>query len=393
MKAPDNSVQLVNSGPEFFNQLKRMIDEAKQEIHLHCYIWEDDEIGISIFQIIQKALDRGIKINILLDGYGSSALMNSSIIEDLTAKGAEVRFFNPIQKGIRFVAGRRLHQKIVLVDRCKVLIGGINISNKYSGKKDIAPWLDYAVLVNGTISEQLSVWMNDIWEKKFIKSIRRKIANIQRRKTIVDKTNWPIKLIVNDKYRGINQISNAYHKAIRNAKSEIIIAASYFLPGMGIRKLLRHAANRGVKISILLSGYSDIPFFKRASNYWYQWMIKNNIQIFEYQTSVVHAKVAVVDSKWATVGSYNLNHLSEYMSIEANVELNDELFADQLRLSIFEKMQSESFQINPSDYIKYKTTLGRIGDWFSYQVIRILMRLFYLLRARAVELKSFGSKK
>ena len=158
--------------------------------------------------------------------------------------------------------------------------------------------------------------------------------------------------------------------------------ASYFLPGRGERKLLRNASRRGVDIKIVLAAQSDAPVFKRATSFLYDFILRNNIKIYEYLPSNLHAKVATVDGKWSTIGSYNMNHLSDYGSVEMNAAILDPDFADQFERLLLGIIENECRQITFKEHILRTTYLQRVLDWISYQMIRIMMRIMFLLTAK-----------
>ena len=163
------------------------------------------------------------------------------------------------------------------------------------------------------------------------------------------------------------------------------IFASYFLPGRNERRLLRNASRRGVDIRIVLSAESDEPVVKRATNFLYDFILRNNISIYEYLPSNLHAKVATVDGNWSTIGSYNMNHLSDYGSVEMNADILTAVFSTQgegfekILLGIIEK---DCRQVTFEEYIRRKTWLFQLTGWFSYQMIRIMMRLMFAHAAK-----------
>jgi cardiolipin synthase len=159
----------------------------------------------------------------------------------------------------------------------------------------------------------------------------------------------------------------------------MIIFASYFLPGRNERKLLRNASRRGVDIKIVLSAASDAPVFKRATNFLYDFILRNNIKIYEYLPSNLHAKVATVDGNWCTIGSYNMNHLSDYGSVEMNADILDAEFTRQFEQILLEIIEKDCRQVTFEENIHRKTWLYQFTDWTSYQMIRILMRLMFML--------------
>jgi cardiolipin synthase len=160
------------------------------------------------------------------------------------------------------------------------------------------------------------------------------------------------------------------------------IFASYFLPGRNERRLLRNASRRGVDIVIVLSAESDAPVFKRATNFLYDFILRNNITIYEYLPSNLHAKVATVDGEWCTIGSYNMNHLSDYGSIEMNVDILDSQFAEMFEGILKEIIEKECRQVTFEEYKRRKTWLFQFTDWISYQMIRFMMRLMFALAAK-----------
>ena len=169
----------------------------------------------------------------------------------------------------------------------------------------------------------------------------------------------------------------------------MIIFASYFLPGRNERKLLRYASRRGVDIKIVLSAESDARVFKRATNFLYDFILRNNIKIYEYLPSNLHAKVATVDGIWSTIGSYNMNHLSDYGSVETNADILDPGFSEQFEQILLGIIKNDCRQVTFQEYSKRKTWLFQLGDWFSYQMIRVMMRAMFLLTTKKTIPNSF----
>ncbi len=163
---------------------------------------------------------------------------------------------------------------------------------------------------------------------------------------------------------------------LHRANDEIIIMSSYFLPGRLIRLALAKAIKRGVKIKIIVSGISDVDFAKAAEKYLYPWLMKNNIRIYEYQPRVLHGKLSVYDKKWVTVGSYNVNNISAYASIELNLDVLNDAFAQSTTLELNSIMQQECSEIT-ADRFKRKThVFARFWYWLSYEIYRLIVYLF-----------------
>jgi len=187
------------------------------------------------------------------------------------------------------------------------------------------------------------------------------------------KSNIPCRYRENDWIRKKTLITKSYVQAFSKAKKSIYIVGAYFLPGRKTKKLLKKAAQKGVEINILMSGVSDVRYTVPAQRYLYQWMLKNGINIYEWNKSVVHGKVATTDDKWMTIGSFNLNYLSIYGNIELNIDLlhapTVKQFNEHLKNDIFPQCTRIT-----SDYIlKKDNSLKRINRWISYQIIRISM--------------------
>lgn len=359
---PSKRVVLVHSGDDYFSRLRNIIRQAKIEIHFQTYIFDNDSTGNEIVEALKEAASRNVKIYMLLDGYGSSSF-SDKVVNELTLKGINFRFFS----ANIFYIGRRLHHKIVVADGNIALIGGINIADKYRGTATKEPWLDYAVQIeNEVIAEQLHQLCEKIYFKK--KRIKKEIINPVFH--LVD--GIPLRIIRNDWLKRKNEISKTYISIIQNAKKEVVIVGSYFLPGRRLSNALKNAAKRGVKIKIILSGISDLPIVMWATNYVYTSFLKQGIELFEWKKSVLHGKLAVVDNKRTTIGSYNLNQLSSYGSIEMNVEINSVVFSKNLSAHLIDI-------IKQCDSITFETLtvrnriFTRLKNWLAYRLIRIAL--------------------
>ena len=356
---------LVHSGEDYFSRLEQLILESKTEIHIQTYIFENDEIGKKIIEALKTAAARKVEIYILIDGFGSYSFPKKRITE-LKQSGINFRFFSPFFSANSFYLGRRLHHKIVVVDSKIALIGGINIADKYLGTSKQKPWLDYAVqLHDKKIAKSLSKICMDIYFRKKRIS-RKKISSIFQ-----DFEEVSVNILQNDWLKRKTEISNEYIKSIRNAKKEIIIVASYFLPGKILVNALKEASRKKVKIKLILSGISDVPMARRASCYLYSKLLRHNIELYEWENSILHGKAAIVDNKWTTIGSFNLNNLSSYASIEMNVGINSAEFSNNF-IKHLETVMEQCEKITPES-LKIKSGLtSKFINWVSYWIIRVI---------------------
>lgn len=356
-------IKLVHSGEDYFSRLKEIINKAKKDIYLQTYIFENDDTGNAIAECLKKAALRKVNVYILLDAYGSASL-SDGFVQDLQQHGILLRFFSPLFSLNNFYIGRRMHHKVVVADGSMALIGGINIGNKYHGNVNTEPWLDYAVQLYCPAAEDLQKLCRDYFFKK---GSSRKILPV-----LHSAGDARIGVLQNDWLQGKTEVCDAYTRAISNAEKEIVIVASYFLPGSKLTKALKKACTKGIKTKVILAGISDVPLVRRATEHLYTSLLSHNIKIYEWNKSVVHGKAAMVDNKWSIVGSFNLNSLSCYGSIEMNVEIQSVEFAKNLNLD-FEKVISECSQITLETLRKRSGMFKNLANWVSYQIVRTSM--------------------
>lgn len=374
------NLELVYSGEDYFSRLEQIILESKTEIHIQTYIFENDAIGKKIIEALKKSAARNVKIYIVIDGFGSFSFP-SELINELKKTGINIRFFSPLFAANSIYLGRRLHHKIVVSDSKIVIIGGINIADKYHGTLTSTPWLDYAVQLNDEkIAKSLSKVCMDIYFRK---------QRIGRKKIMSLFNNFEeisVNILQNDWLKRKNEISTAYIKSFRNAKKEIVIVGSYFLPGKRLVNALKKASQNNVKIKLILSGISDLPMARRASCHLYSKLLHYNIEIYEWENSILHGKAAVVDNKWTTIGSFNLNNLSSYASIEMNVGINSAQFSNQFILHL-EKIMNQCEKITPES-LKIKSGFAsKFINWVSYWITRLIeIIITYLPHKRFIKL-------
>lgn len=358
-------IELVHSGEDYFSRLERIILESKIEIHIQTYIFEYDTVGKKIIAALKEAASRNVKILILIDGFGSFSFPKE-ILNDLSQNGINIRFFSPFFSANSLYIGRRLHHKVVVSDSKIALIGGINIADKYNGTKKMSPWLDYAVQLNDEgIGKQLSTLCLDIYFRQ---------RHVNRKK--IDSVVYPnsedtVSVLQNDWLKRKNEIYRAYLKAIGNAKKEIIIMGSYFLPGRKLIANLIKASKNNVKIKLILSGISDVPMARRASCHLYSKLLRNNIELYEWKSSILHGKIAVIDNNWTTIGSFNLNNLSSFASIEMNVEINSTEFSNNYLLHLGQIME-QCERITPESLELRYGLPTKFINWISYWMARII---------------------
>jgi cardiolipin synthase len=358
-------IELVFSGEDYFARLERIINATKKELHLQTYIFDTDSTGLRIVEALKKAANRNVKIYLLLDGFGSGSF-SSNIVKELRYYGVNIRFFSPFFSLNSFYIGRRLHQKVVVSDGKCVLIGGINIADKYHGTSFETPWLDYAIELESTVAKPIQQICRNLYLKK------RKVRKRKIETTLFDKEPIAIRILQNDWLNRKNEVQKEYVKEIGNAQKEIVIVGSYFFPGSRIALALKKASKRKVPIKLIVSGISDLPVLRSASLYLYSILLKYNIEIYEWNKSVLHGKAAVIDGKWTTIGSFNMNNLSSFGSIEMNVEINSISFSEKYLLHL-NKIMSQCTRLTSETLKKRDGMFTRYSNLLSYLFIRFVV--------------------
>lgn len=368
-----NQIRLVHGGQEYFDMLRELIGRARHSIHLQVYILDPDETGQSIAEALIAAARKGVKIYLLVDGYASQSL-SAAFIAPLREAGIHFRFFAPVLKSSNFYFGRRMHQKVLVVDAYYCLVGGINISNKYNDGYGLPAWLDWAMYIEGEAGIELVKVCIDLWTKS-AREYRRMLSHTL---LPVDhpRQQCPVRVRRNDWVQRRNQITKSYLEMFRDARSHIYIMSSYFLPGTLLRRNLFKAARRGVKVELILAGVSDIKLAKHAERYIYRRLLRNKIRIFEYRKTILHGKMATYDGRWATVGSYNVNNISAFASIELNVDVQQPECVQIIQGELKEIIRNDCVEVTVEEYRTHYHALQRLVQYASYEIIRLIFYLF-----------------
>src|SRR5450631_218883 len=292
-----NTIKLIGGGRPYFDQILHMIKEAREIIQLQVYIYDDDETGKEITRALMDAAKRKVGVYLMADGYASQKL-SKKFIREVEEAGVHFRFFEPLFRSRHSYFGRRLHHKVIVTDNRFALVGGINISNHYNDMPNQPGWLDFAVLMEGDIVKELCRICQKTW-RGYLADGRLNFCRENRHPPhIPPGEDCELRVRRNDWIMKRNQISRSYMEMFRKAEREIIMMSGYFLPGPLIRKNMKQATRRGVKIKLILAGISDVMVAKNAERFMYNWLFKQNIEVYEYKPCVLHGKVAVYDRAW-----------------------------------------------------------------------------------------------
>ena len=371
---PGNRVSLLHNGEAYFPAIEAAFDRARHEIYLETYIYEDDATGRRIAEALQRAAQRGVRVWLLIDGYGSKDLPGC-VLERLQAGGVKTLICRPQVSPWTFRRKRlrRMHRKIVVVDREIAFVGGINIIADQGPTGDMPPRYDYAVAVQGPLVDEIRFSAQRLWSLVAWHHFRKGPGRGGVLPVAASAGGqMSAAFLVRDNIRHRRDIETAYLQAIEQAKVEIIIANAYFFPGLDFRHALIKAAGRGVRVVLLLQGRVEYLLQHYATRALYGNFLDAGIEIYEYRKSFLHAKVAVIDGHWATVGSSNIDPFSLLLSREANVVVDDEEFAATLSQSLKRAMETDGWRILRESWKQQPASLRCMG-WLSYGLLRLMM--------------------
>lgn len=371
---PGNRVELIRGGKPYFDLLLKLINGASESIHLQTYIFDNDETGKMVTAALSAAAMRGVAVFLIADGYASQGL-HQEFIEELQQHKIQFRFFEPVFRSKNFYFGRRLHHKLFVADTRCALVGGINISNRYNDMPGDPAWLDFALYTEGLIAQQLCILAWKTW-KGFTRMGLTPCEKNQIHFNIPSADQALVRMRRNDWVRRKNNISATYIEMLTKSQSHITILCSYFLPGRVIRRNILKATRRGVKIKVILTGLSDVKMAKLAERWMYDWLLRNGIEIYEYERTVLHGKLAVCDNEWMTVGSYNINDISAYASIELNLDVHKLDFALECEKMLDKLCENECTKITREYHLKKKNIFYQFSRWVSYEIYRLVLYFF-----------------
>jgi len=371
-----NKLELLESSAGYFPALLAAIDHAQTEIHLETYIFQDDVTGRAVATALSRAAQRGVAVRVLVDGFGSRNFA-AGLGAAMTRDGVEVMTYRPEAGNLplRRHRLRRLHRKLSVFDGRLAFVGGINMLDDLDGGLSTAPRFDYAVRVEGPLVKPVHATMRHVWRLvRWARLGRRPPPPAAMPRGPEVSGSVVAALLVRDNLRHRRDIESAYLAAIESAQNEIIIANAYFLPGRRLRRALLQAAGRGVKITLLLQGRVEYFLQHYATQSLYDRLLRAGVRVFEYVPGYLHAKVAVIDGEWATVGSSNIDPFSLLLAREANLVVRDTAFATQLRSSLQQALDTAADEVGRKDH-RRRPWWTRLAGSLAYWAVRMLVGL------------------
>jgi cardiolipin synthase len=348
---------------------------------LETYIFDFAGSGAEVAHALMRAAQRGVRVCVVVDGVGTGQLP-ALWAGQFAQTGVQVRVFAPAV-GLGFwlpSRWRRLHRKLCVVDNTVAFCGGINILDDYLDPHVegllTSPRLDYAVSMRGPLVTAAYDTMTQLWSRiEAVRELRSQDLSsaMDALRGAPQSLHFPAlgeaQLVLRDNVRHRSHIERTYRKAIGAARHDILVASAYFFPGLRLRRALVTAARRGVRVRLLLQGQYEYFVPYRAARQLYGQLIAAGVEIHEYHASFLHAKVAVVDGKWLTVGSSNLDPFSLLLAREANVVAHNPPLAQTLQASLMDAIAQGATRVDPQAYLN--RGLGeRLVDALASAVLR-----------------------
>ncbi len=364
-----NKLTLLNDGPQTMKAMMAAIKDAKDNINLETYIFDEEGLGGEFADLLMQKQREGVQVNIIYDSIGSLNTP-SEFFQKLRDAGISVVEFNPVNPFKRMISWRlnnRDHRKILVVDGMIAFTGGINITDDYSSSslfrsrsknRSNLGWRDTHIQVEGPAVASFQWLFMETW-------VSQKVDDIAARKYFprLQPVGDKIVRVIGSKPDGDYEIYKAYILAMQEAKTSIHITNSYFVPDAQMVDALTKAAQRGVDVKIVFPGVSDAGLVRHAGRSFYSQLMASGVRIFELQASVLHAKTAVIDGYWSTVGSTNLDMRSFLHNSEVNLIAIDQNFGTVME-SAFNEDLKNSVEITPGKW-EQRPASDRMREWMA----------------------------
>jgi len=381
----NNTVTLLLTGQEKFDDLFSAIKQAKSNIHLEYFNFRNDSIANQLFNLLADKVKEGVEVRALFDAFGNMSNnkpLRKKELDNLRERGIEIYEFDPIRfPWINHVFARD-HRKIVVIDGSIAYTGGMNVADYYiNGTKVVGEWHDMHCRIEGDEVNTLQKIFIKTWNKvtkqhlsgaKYYRGDRPNTTFVDLKRPAVDSLNNMMVGIINREPRTSNTIIRKFYTtAIDVAKDSIQIINPYFTLNRAIKKAIKRAVKRGVKVDIMLSVRSDIPLTPDCGFYNAHQLMKRGCNIWMYMPGFHHTKVIMVDGLFCTVGSANLNSRSLNFDYEANAVIVNKEVTQEL-CNLFNAEKKESFLLTPKKWNEMRTPWKKFVGWFAHLLAPVL---------------------
>jgi cardiolipin synthase len=364
----NNEVKILKSGHEKFIDLFEEIKKAKHHIHLEYFNFRNDSIANALFDLLAKKTEEGVEIRALFDSFGNSSNnkpLKKKHLKAIRAKGIEIEEFDPIRFPWINHAFRRDHRKIIVIDGEIGYTGGMNIADYYiNGLPKIGEWRDIHIRIEGNAVECLQDIFLDMWNETTNQNIQGEKYYPYSNEKIKVINNKKIAIVDRNPKKDTKGMRRTLAKAIESAENKVQIINPYFTPTRIIKRAIKNALGKGVKVEIMIPGKSDIPFSPDASMYIANSLRKKGADIYIFNGGFHHSKIMMIDSLYCSVGSANLNSRSLRCDYEVNAFIFDQETTDEL-IQIFSEDQKDSTLLTKEIY-KDRGLWKKFISWFAH---------------------------
>jgi len=356
-----DEVALLRDGVEAFPPMLQAIEDAAYEVLLEMYWVGPDRCGLRFLDALVGAAKRGVRVIVVYDAFGSMSLM-PEFWSPLVLAGGEVRAFHAIFGSTvpaltRDIVERRDHRKLLVVDGRLAFTGGINLAREWLAVDDAGDgWRDDMITVRGEAVQELRTLFYDTWKKMGGTEIPKDLRQLRRRRT---RRVW----VLANSWRKRRDVRREYLHRITHAKHRIDIANSYFVPDRSVRGALIRAADQGVRVRVLVPEKGDVPIVQYAVEALFDTLLGHGIEVYTLPDRIMHAKTAIIDDAFVTIGSYNLDARS-WKNLELNLAVEDEDFTRHVR-QWFDHDCASATRIELGGWRKRPATRRAI-EWIAY---------------------------
>ena len=364
-----NKLKLLKSGEEKFIDLFQKIEEAKHHVHLEYFNFRNDSIANALFELLAKKAKEGVEIRAIFDAFGNfsnNQPLKKKHLKEIRENGIEIVKFDPLRFPWINHVFHRDHRKIVVIDGKIGYTGGMNIADYYiEGLPEIGDWRDMHIRIEGEAVNYLQDIFLDMWNKCTQQEIGGNLYYPLRNDTAITYRSGKNVAII-DRYprKDPKTMREVYAHAIENAENKVQIINPYFTPVKRIKKAIKRAVNKGVKVEVMIPGKSDIGFTPDAALYIANQLRKKGVNIYIYNGGFHHSKIMMIDSLYCTVGSTNLNSRSLRFDYEVNAFIFDKETTDEL-IQMFKEDQEDSLLLTAEMY-KKRTPWKKFIGWFAH---------------------------
>ena len=381
----NNSVTLLMSGQEKFDDMFQAIRQARSSVHLEYFNFRNDSIASLLFDILAEKAKEGVEVRALFDGFGNDSNnqpLQKRHLKSIRSRGIEIFEFDPVRFPWVNHVLHRDHRKIVVIDGQIAYTGGMNVADYYiNGTKQVGEWRDMHCRIDGDEVNTLQAIFLRIWNKTakqnihgakyfrgthggdYFKGLKPDTCCTAGHKTVG---------IINREPRTSNKIIRTFYtNAINDAQDSIKLVNPYLTLNHKLKKALRQAVKRGVKVEVMVSAHSDIPLTPNCVFYNVHKLMKHGVNVYIYEPGFHHTKIIMVDGRFCTVGSANLNSRSLRFDYEENAVIIDRCTTAQLS-KMFDRDKTKSFLLTPNKWKKFRTPWQKFVGWFAHLLAPVL---------------------